>query len=317
MGPCEPPAARLRAMTTHGPRSARTRTTALGRGISAVRRETLLFPLAIGVIAMDVIDDHYLQPGSEPAACTASVECRLVPELDREVRGFSIVGGRPGHAGERADRGSRPRGRPRRARPSAGARRAVLGRGRRGPRSGGHAARARVSAASGTAASGAVPARRRLRHRPRRLRRASAGAGAGQRLPDRVARVPTRPGAPVSGRGGRRARRRTVAQRRGACARRDRRAPAVAGDSSGGNLAASVTHTLARDGAPPSFQLLIYPMLDATASSASYDEFARAMASRARSRAGTSTSTCRPASTGARRGCRRSSTATSATFPPR
>ena len=50
--------------------------------------------------------------------------------------------------------------------------------------------------------------------------------------------------------------------------------PAVAGDSSGGNLAASVTHTLARDGAPPSFQLLIYPMLDATASSASYDEFA-------------------------------------------
>ena len=45
--------------------------------------------------------------------------------------------------------------------------------------------------------------------------------------------------------------------------------PAVAGDSSGGNLAATVTHALTRDGAPPSFQVLIYPMLDATASSAS------------------------------------------------
>ena len=50
--------------------------------------------------------------------------------------------------------------------------------------------------------------------------------------------------------------------------------PAVAGDSSGGNLAAIVTHALAREGSPPSFQVLIYPMLDATASSASYDEFA-------------------------------------------
>ena len=53
-----------------------------------------------------------------------------------------------------------------------------------------------------------------------------------------------------------------------------RSAPAVAGDSSGGNLAASVTHVLAREGRPPSFQLLVYPMLDATASSPSYDEFA-------------------------------------------
>jgi len=59
-------------MTTHGPRSARTRTTALGRGISAVRRETLLFPLAIGVTAMDVIDDHYLQPEPGTAAGTTS-----------------------------------------------------------------------------------------------------------------------------------------------------------------------------------------------------------------------------------------------------
>jgi acetyl esterase len=50
--------------------------------------------------------------------------------------------------------------------------------------------------------------------------------------------------------------------------------PGVAGDSSGGNLAAIVTHALTCEGAPPSFQVLIYPMLDATASSASYDEFA-------------------------------------------
>ena len=50
--------------------------------------------------------------------------------------------------------------------------------------------------------------------------------------------------------------------------------PAVAGDSSGGNLAAAITHELARGGAAPSFQVLIYPMLDATASSASYEEFA-------------------------------------------
>jgi acetyl esterase len=51
--------------------------------------------------------------------------------------------------------------------------------------------------------------------------------------------------------------------------------PAVAGDSSGGNLAATVAHALTREGAPPSFQVLIYPMLDATASSASYEQFAR------------------------------------------
>jgi hypothetical protein len=47
---------------------ARTRTTALGRGIGAVRRETLLFLLAIGVIALHVIDDHYLQPEPGTAA---------------------------------------------------------------------------------------------------------------------------------------------------------------------------------------------------------------------------------------------------------
>ena len=50
--------------------------------------------------------------------------------------------------------------------------------------------------------------------------------------------------------------------------------PAVAGDSSGGNLAAAITLELARGGAAPSFQVLIYPMLDATGSSASYEEFA-------------------------------------------
>jgi acetyl esterase len=51
-------------------------------------------------------------------------------------------------------------------------------------------------------------------------------------------------------------------------------APAIAGDSSGGNLAAVVAHDLARAGEPPSFLVLIYPMLDATASSESYREFA-------------------------------------------
>ena len=49
--------------------------------------------------------------------------------------------------------------------------------------------------------------------------------------------------------------------------------PAVAGDSSGGNLAALVTQDLFQAGRPPSFQVLIYPMLDATASSNSYREF--------------------------------------------
>ena len=49
--------------------------------------------------------------------------------------------------------------------------------------------------------------------------------------------------------------------------------PAVAGDSSGGNLAAVATQNLSRAGRPPSFQVLIYPMLDATAGSDSYREF--------------------------------------------
>lgn len=48
----------------------------------------------------------------------------------------------------------------------------------------------------------------------------------------------------------------------------------VMGDSSGGNLAAIAARTLTRKGAPLAFQVLIYPMLDATASSASYVEFA-------------------------------------------
>jgi len=48
----------------------------------------------------------------------------------------------------------------------------------------------------------------------------------------------------------------------------------VAGDSSGGNLAAVVARTLTREEAPLAFQVLVYPMLDATASSPSYEELA-------------------------------------------
>jgi acetyl esterase len=49
----------------------------------------------------------------------------------------------------------------------------------------------------------------------------------------------------------------------------------VAGDSSGGNLAAALTLRLRAAGAPPpGLQLLLYPALDATCSRASYREFA-------------------------------------------
>jgi acetyl esterase len=48
----------------------------------------------------------------------------------------------------------------------------------------------------------------------------------------------------------------------------------LAGDSSGGNLAAVVARTLSREGIPLAFQVLLYPMLDATAGSPSYAEFA-------------------------------------------
>jgi acetyl esterase len=49
----------------------------------------------------------------------------------------------------------------------------------------------------------------------------------------------------------------------------------VAGDSSGGNLAAALTLRLRAGGAPlPDLQLLLYPALDATCSRASYREFA-------------------------------------------
>lgn len=48
----------------------------------------------------------------------------------------------------------------------------------------------------------------------------------------------------------------------------------LAGDSSGGNLAAVVARTLTQEAIPLAFQVLLYPMLDATASSPSYDEFA-------------------------------------------
>jgi acetyl esterase len=50
---------------------------------------------------------------------------------------------------------------------------------------------------------------------------------------------------------------------------------AVAGDSSGGNLAAALTLRLRAAGAPqPGLQLLLYPALDGTCSRASYREFA-------------------------------------------
>jgi acetyl esterase len=48
----------------------------------------------------------------------------------------------------------------------------------------------------------------------------------------------------------------------------------LAGDSSGGNLAAVVAHTFTREGIALAFQALVYPMLDATAGSPSYEEFA-------------------------------------------
>jgi acetyl esterase len=48
----------------------------------------------------------------------------------------------------------------------------------------------------------------------------------------------------------------------------------VMGDSSGGNLAAVTVRSLTREGGRLAFQVLVYPMLDATASSESYVEFA-------------------------------------------
>ncbi len=48
----------------------------------------------------------------------------------------------------------------------------------------------------------------------------------------------------------------------------------VMGDSSGANLAAVAVRSMTREGARLAFQVLIYPMLDATASSESYVEFA-------------------------------------------
>jgi acetyl esterase/lipase len=48
----------------------------------------------------------------------------------------------------------------------------------------------------------------------------------------------------------------------------------VGGDSSGGNLAAVVAWELGRQSVPLAFQVLVYPMLDATASLPSYRKFA-------------------------------------------
>lgn len=50
---------------------------------------------------------------------------------------------------------------------------------------------------------------------------------------------------------------------------------AIAGDSSGGNLAALLSQKLKQTDYQPAFQVLIYPMLDATASTASYQTFAQ------------------------------------------
>jgi acetyl esterase len=47
---------------------------------------------------------------------------------------------------------------------------------------------------------------------------------------------------------------------------------AVAGDSAGGNLAAVVSRRLRDEGAPPAFQLLIYPVVDAPGGTPSYEE---------------------------------------------
>ena len=49
---------------------------------------------------------------------------------------------------------------------------------------------------------------------------------------------------------------------------------AIGGDSSGGNLAAVVAQNTRETGNNPAFQLFIYPMLDATASTPSYETFA-------------------------------------------
>jgi acetyl esterase len=48
----------------------------------------------------------------------------------------------------------------------------------------------------------------------------------------------------------------------------------IAGDSSGGNLAAGLVQRRIRAGLPVKAQILIYPMLDATCRSASYQQFA-------------------------------------------
>jgi acetyl esterase len=92
---------------------------------------------------------------------------------------------------------------------------------------------------------------------------------------------------------------------------------AVAGDSSGGNLAATVTHALTREGARPSFQVLIYPMLDATVSSASYDEFAAGYGFSSEKSRWYFDQYLRRASTGTRRGYRPFSSSVSPRCPSR
>ena len=57
---------------------------------------------------------------------------------------------------------------------------------------------------------------------------------------------------------------------------------ALMGDSSGGNLAALTAISLTRAATPLAFQVLIYPVLDATASFNSYVEFASSLRLHAR-----------------------------------
>ena len=175
--------------------------------------------------------------------------------------------------------------------------------------------------------TGAVPARRRLRDRPRRATtRRLRRAGAGQRLPVRGApsagwrREHPLPGgasrtrcagARLAGGGGRRPWARLDGAGRGW------RATARVGRPGRGR--SRTPRTRACRCRAPSFQVLIYPMLDATAGPPSYDGVRRSGFgfSTREVAAGTSTSTCRRAPTGASprvsplfearrpRGCRR------------
>ena len=130
--------------------------------------------------------------------------------------------------------------------------------------------------AAAAAAARALCARRRLGDRLARLARSAVPhTRAIAARSTRRGRVPLRARTRLSGRPRRLRSRMAV----GARPRRELRADgerfAVAGDSSGGNLAAALTLRLRASRAPqPQLQLLLYPALDATCSRASYREFA-------------------------------------------